>query len=114
MVVLDGKKLVSLEEAKTITGYSTYTLRNKIKDGDIPAVFIKNKWMIEEEDLALHMKKVSNRSVHELSRVESTGSQDHPFLELEMLIEKRKLLVAETNYKAVTVLEKVTTPIMAS
>ncbi len=90
--------LLTLKQSSQVTGYSIDTLRNKIRDGSIPTVMIKNKHMIEEEDLAPYIKKVAKSRVHEQSHVEREVPQDNPFL-----IERYK---AETERKRIEAVQK--------
>lgn len=44
-------QFVTLPEASRRTGLSIDTLRNRVKDGSIPAVLLANKYRIRVEDL---------------------------------------------------------------
>jgi hypothetical protein len=73
--------LLTLRQAEKVTEYSTDTLRNRIKDGTIPAIKVKNRYMIEEKDLEPHIKKAAKSRVHEPSHAGRGVPQENPFSE---------------------------------
>lgn len=70
--------LLTLKQASEFTGYSIDTLRGKIRDGSISTVIIKNKHMIEENDLSTFVKKKSKNRAYQQHYAEGEVTQHVP------------------------------------
>ena len=60
-------KLISTEEARQILPIPTHTLRRLLRDGDIPAVRVRNTWLIYEDGLREYIERNTNTPLKEVA-----------------------------------------------